>query len=125
MGSIGAISAFGSQAVQQRLQQSNVAKPLTALEHAKKIRMGPVGKTEQALHLEKALEMAKNGHVKEISSRQSNPRGVRRSGKGEFTFDAHQEEERAALRPNGCVGNPLAQPGPAKQKTATDGMGRR
>ena len=58
MGSIGAISAFGSQAVQQRLQQSNVAKPLTALEHAKRIRLGPVGKTEQALHLEKALEMA-------------------------------------------------------------------
>ena len=58
MGSIGAISAFGSQAMQQRLHQSKSPKALTALEFAEKIRMGPVGKTEQQLHLEKAKEMA-------------------------------------------------------------------
>ena len=122
MGSIGAISAFGSQAVQQRLQQSKIAKPLTALEHAKKIRLGPVGKTEQELHLEKALEMAKNGNVQESLHAKVTREALEDPEKGNLHLALIKKKAEQPYDPMDVLANPLAQAGPAKQKTNLDGM---
>lgn len=65
MSSIGSISAFGSQAVTNRFQKSTSPKVPTVLEAAEKLRTGPVGKSEQTLHLEKSKEMARAGKKEE------------------------------------------------------------
>ena len=115
MGSIAAISAFGSQVMQHRLQQSSQAKQLTAVEYAKKVRLGPVGKTEQELHFEKAKEMAENGQIEESLHAKVTVRPLRTLKRQTCTcFD--QEEGRAVLRSMDVLSNPLESAGPANKR---------
>ena len=123
MGSIGAISAFGSQAIQQRMQQSRNPKALTALEFAEKIRMGPVGKTEQQLHLEKAKEMAESGQVKETLHEKVTREAAEDPEKANLHLALIKKKNEQPYDPMDVLANPLASNGPAKQKTATDAVG--
>lgn len=123
MGSIGAISAFGSQAMQQRLHQSKSPKALTALEFAEKIRMGPVGKTEQQLHLEKAKEMAEGGQVKESLHEKVTRETAENPEKANLHLALIKKKSEQAYDPMDVLANPLESSGPAKQKSSTDAVG--
>ena len=123
MGSIGAISAFGSQAMQQRLNQSQSPKAQTALEFAEKIRMGPVGKSEQALHLEKAKEMAESGQVKETLHEKVTREAAQEPDKANLHLALIKKKAEQPYDPMDVLANPLANSGPAKQKSSTDAVG--
>ena len=123
MGSIGAISAFGNQAMQHRLSQSKSPKPLTALELAEKVRTGPVGKTEQQLHLEKAKEMAEGGQVKESLHEKVTRESAESPEKANLHLALIRKQAEQTYDPMDVLANPLANSGPAKQKSSTDSMG--
>lgn len=122
MGSIAAISAFGSQAMQHRLQQSSQAKQLTAVEYAKKVRLGPVGKTEQELHFEKAKEMAENGQIKESLHAKVTREAAENPEKANLHLALIKKKAEQTYDPMDVLSNPLENAGPAKQKTAVDGV---
>lgn len=122
MGSIGGISAFGSQAMQSRLKKATAPKSLTALEVAEKVRMGPVGKTEQQIHLEKAKEMAESGQPKESLHAKVSKEAAENPEKANLHLALIKKKNAQPYDPMEALAKGADNAGPAKQKTSVDGL---
>jgi hypothetical protein len=121
MGSIGGVSAFGSQAFNSRLKKSTMPKSMTALEVAEKVRMGPVGKTEQKIHLEKANEMAKSGQPEESLHARLSKEAVENPEKGNLHLALIKKKNAQPYDPMEALAKGKQDAGPAQQATSLDG----
>lgn len=122
MGSIGGISAFGSQAV-NRFQKSNMPKSLTALEAAEQVRLGPIGKTEQQIHLEKAKEMAEAGSAKESLHEKVTRQAAENPEKTNLHLALIEKKNSQPFDPMEALAKGGDDPLSVKQKSSTDGIG--
>ena len=122
MGSIGGISAFGSQAF-NRLQKSNLPKSVTALEAAEKVRLGPIGKTEQQIHLEKAKEMNEAGSAKESLHEKVTRQAAEDPEKTNLHLALIKKKNSQPFDPMEALAKGGDDSSPVKQKSSTDGVG--
>lgn len=121
MGSIGGTSAFGSQAFNNRLKKSTTPKSMTALEAAEKVRMGPVGKTEQQIHLQKAKEMSESGQPKESLHAKVSKEAAENPEKANLHLALIQKKNAQPYDPMEALVKGKQDAGPAQQKTSLDG----
>ena len=121
MGSIGGVSAFGSQAMNSRLKKSTMPKSLTALEVAEKVRMGPVGKTEQQIHLEKAKEMAEAGKPEESLHAKVSKEAAENPEKANLHLALIKKKNAQPYDPMDALAKAKSDPAGPKAKSPIDG----